>query len=67
MNRMYQAINDMKAVDTSISSRIIVEDLEVEDDTLEIMSIDHDDQSNVLHAIKKDIPMQNVNIKTENT
>ena len=65
MNIMYQAINDKKAIDTSVSSTIIVEDLEVEYDSLEIVTIDHDNQSNVLHAIKKDTSMRNLHIKTE--
>ena len=54
----------MKVVGMNTGSTIIVEDLEVEDDTLEIVSIDHDDQSNVLHAIKKETDMRTVHIKT---
>ena len=64
MTRMNQAIDNMKVVDTSVGSTTVVEDLEVKDDSLEIMTIDHDDQSNVLHAIKKDTDMQTVHIKT---
>ena len=67
MNRKYQAINDMKFVDMSAGLKIVVEDLEVKGDSLEIMTIDHDDQSNVLHAIKKDTGMQTVHIKTKPT
>ena len=64
MNRMYQAINAMKAIDTSASSTIVMEDLEIEDDSLEIVTVNHDDQSNVLHAIKKDTGMRILHIKT---
>ena len=64
MKKMNQAINNMKVVDTSVDSTTVVEDLEVEDDSLEIVTINHDDQSNVLHPIKKDSGMQYVLIKT---
>ena len=67
MKRMNQAIDNMKAVDTSAGLTTIVEDLEVEDDSLEITAIDHGNQSNVLHAIKKDTGMQTVHIKTKLT
>ena len=50
---MNQAIDNMKAVDMSSSLTTIVEDLEVEGDSLEIVTIDHDDQSNVLHVCYK--------------
>ena len=64
---MYQAINNMKVVDMSAGSTIVVEDLEIEDDSLEIVTVNHDDQSNVLHAIKKETDMQTFHIKTELT
>ena len=64
---MNQAIDNMKDVDTSIGSTTIVEDLEVKEDSLEIMTIYHDDQSNVLHAIKKDTNMRTIHIKKELT
>ena len=57
----------MKVIDTSSGLTIIMEDLEVEDDFLEIMTIDHDGQFNVLHAIKKDTDMRDVHIKTKLT
>ena len=57
MTRMNQAIDNMKAVDMSSSLTTIVEDLEVEDDSMEIVIINHDDRSNVLHSIKKDTGM----------
>ena len=66
-NRTYQTVDNMKAVDTNVDSIIVVEDLEVEDDSLEIVTIDHEDRSNVLHATEKDIGMQTVHIKTEPT
>ena len=50
-------IKDMKAVDMSTSSTIVMEDMEVKDGFLEIMTIDHDDPSSALHAIKKGITM----------
>ena len=61
---MNQAIDNMKVVDTSVDSTTVVEDLEVEDDSLEIVTINHDDQYNVLHPIKNDSGMQYVLIKT---
>ena len=64
MNRMKQEINNTKFVDTSAISKTIMEDLEVEDDSLEIVTINHDDQYNVLHPIKNDSGMQYVLIKT---
>ena len=67
MVKMSQIIKYVKAIDMSTSSTTIVEDLEVADDSLEIVTIDHDDQSNVLHAIKKDTGMHTVHIKTELT
>ena len=57
----------MKAVDTNAGSTTVMEDLEVEDDNLEIVTIDHDGQFNVLHAIKEDTDMRTVHIKTEPT
>ena len=50
---MSRIIKDMKAVDTSAGSTIIVLDSEVEDDFLKTVTIDHDDPSNALHVIKK--------------
>ena len=64
MNKMNQAIDNMKVVDTSVDSTTVVEDLEVEDDSMEIVTINHDDQYNVLHPIKNDSGMQYVLIKT---
>ena len=55
----------MKAIDTSAGSTIVVEDLEVEDDFLEIVTIDHDDPSSALHVIKKDTSTYIVHTKIE--
>ena len=54
---MNQIIKYMKVIDISVSSTIVMENLEVEDDFLEIVTIDHDDPSSALHATKKDISM----------
>ena len=50
---MNKVTNTMKVKDTSTSMEIIVGDLEVKADSMEIGTIDHDDPSSVLHAIKK--------------
>ena len=47
----------MKAIDMSTSSITIMEDMEVEVDSLEIATIDHVDPSNALHAKNKVIDM----------
>ena len=66
-NRMCQTIEKIKATDVNPDSTTIVEDLEVEDDSLEIMTIDHDDQFNTSDAIKKDTDMWIAHTKTEPT
>ena len=65
MTRMNQEIDNMKVADINISSTTVVEDLEVEGDSLEIVTIDHDDRFNASHAIKKDTDMRTVHIKIE--
>ena len=62
---MNQIIKDMKVVDMSADSTTNVEGLEVEDDFLEIVTIDHDDPSSALHATKKYIPMQTFHTRIE--
>ena len=62
---MNQIIKDMKIIDMSTSSTTIGEDMEVEDDFLEIMTIDHDDPSSALHVTKRDITMQIVHTRTK--
>ena len=53
-NKTYQTIDNRKDVDTNIDSITVVENLEVEDDSLEIMTIDHDDGFIASDTIKKD-------------
>ena len=60
-----QIIKDMKAVDMSISSTTVVEDMEVKVDSLGIVTIDHVRPSSVSHAIKKVIGMQTSHTRTE--
>ena len=57
MNKMNQIIKDMKAINMSVSLTIFVEDLEVEDDFLEIATIDHDEPYSDSLVIKKDTAM----------
>ena len=57
MIKTSQIIKDMKSVDTSVGSTTIVEDMEVEEDFLEIGTIDHIGPSSALHATKKVIDM----------
>ena len=57
MIKMNQTIKDMKAVDMSVGLTTVVEDMEVEVDSMGIMTIDHVGPSSVLHAIKKVIDM----------
>ena len=65
MIKMSQIIKDMKAVDMSIDSTSVVEDMEVEDDFLEIATINHVGPSSALHATNKDIAMQTVHTRLE--
>ena len=65
MIKMNLIIKDMKAIDMSVGSTTVVEDLEVDDDFMEIAIIDHDDPSNALHATKKAIDMQTVHTRIE--
>ena len=57
MIKMSQIIKDMKAVDMSVDSTTVMEDMEVEVDFLEITTIDHVGPSSSLHATKEDIAM----------
>ena len=67
MNKTYQKIDNMKAIDMNLGSTTIVEDLEVEDDSLEIVTVDHDGGFNASHAINKDTGMRIVHTKIELT
>ena len=60
-------IKDMKVVDMSASSTTVMEDMEVEVDSLGIATTDHVDPSNVSHATKKVTDMQTVHTRTELT
>ena len=62
-NKTYQTIDNMNAIDMNAGLTTVAEDLEVEGDSLEIMTIDHDDQFNASHAIKKDTGMWTIHIK----
>ena len=50
-------IKDMKAVDMSANSKTDMEDMQVEVDSLGIMTTDHVSPSNVSHVTKKVIDM----------
>ena len=65
MIKMSQITKDMKAVDMSAGSTTIMEDMEVEDDFLEIATIDHDGPSSALHATKKAIAMHTIHTRIE--
>ena len=65
MIKMSGIIKDMKDVDMSTGSTTIMEDMEVEDDFLEITTIDHDNPSSALHVTKRDIAMQTVHTRIE--
>ena len=55
----------MKVVDMSTGSTIVMEDMEVEDDFLEIATIDYDNPSSALHVIKKDTATQTIHTRIE--
>ena len=57
MIKMSQIIKYMKAIDMRISSTTIMEDMEVKDDFLEIVTINNNNPSSALHATKKAIDM----------
>ena len=63
--KMSQIIKDMKAVGTSASLTIVMEDLEVKDNFLEIVKTDHDDPSSASHVINKDTTTQTVHTRIE--
>ena len=55
----------MKAIDMSAGSKTIMEDMEVEVDSLGIATTDHVDPSSVSHATKKVINMQTAHTRIE--
>ena len=65
MIKMSQIIKDMKAIDMSVGSKTIMQDMEVKDDFLEIATIDHDGPSSALHATTKAISMQTIHTRIE--
>ena len=65
MLKTNRVIKDMKVIDMSASLTTIVEDMEVEIDSMGIATIDHVGPSSVLHAIKKVIGMQTSHTRTE--
>ena len=64
---MIRTIRDTKVEDTSASTTISVDAMEVEVDSLENKTIDHVDPSNVSHVIRRDTDMQTVHTRTELT
>ena len=62
---MNQIIKYMKVVDMNVGSTTVMEDMELEDDFLEIVTIDHDDPSSALHATKKVIDLQTTHTRLE--
>ena len=67
MKKTYQIIDNTNAIDMNADSITIMDDLEVKDDSLEIMIIDEDDWFNASDTIKKDTGMQTVHIKIDPT
>ena len=65
MIKTSRIIKYMKVVDMSVGSTIVVEDMEVEVDSLEIATIDHIGPSSALHATKKVMDMQTAHIRIE--
>ena len=65
MIKMNRIIKDTKVIDMNVGSTTVVEDMEVKDDFLEIMTINHDDPSNALHAKKKAIDVQTAHTRIE--
>ena len=64
MLKTNRIIKDMKDDDMSTGSTTVMEDMEVEVDSLGITTIFHVDPSSVLHAIKKVIDMQTAHTRT---
>ena len=63
MNKKNQVTNAMNFGDISTGMTIVVEDLEVESNSMEIGTIDNDNPSSVLRVIKKAIDTQTIHIK----
>ena len=67
MLKTNKIIKGMKVVDMSAGSTTNVEDMEVEVDSLGIMTTNHIIASNVSHVTRKDTDMQIVHSKTRLT
>ena len=65
MLKMNRIIKDMKAFDMSTSLTTVMEDMEVEVNSLGIMTTNHVSPSIVSYATKKVIDMQIAHTKTE--
>ena len=65
MIKTIQIVKDMKSVDMSANLTTVMEDMEVKDDFLEIVTIDHDGPSSALHATNKAIAMQTIHTRIE--
>ena len=64
MIKMNQTIKDMKAINMSVGSTTVVEDMEVEVNSLGITTTDHVGPSSVSHATTKVTDMQAACTKT---
>ena len=64
MHKMTRIIKDMKVIEMNAASTTDVEDMEVEVDSLGIMTTDHVGPSSASHAIKKVINMQTAHTRT---
>ena len=67
MLRVNKIIKGTMVNDMSTGSTTDMEDMEVEVDSLGIMTTDHVGPSNVSHVINKDIVMQTVHTRTQLT
>ena len=65
MLKTNRIIKDTKVVDMSAGSTTVMEDMEVEVDSLGIETTDHVGPSSVSHAIKKVIDMQTTHTRIE--
>ena len=67
MRQMIKTIKDMNVEYMSVGMTIDVEAMEVEVDSLGIVTTDHVGPSNVSHATKMDTNMQTIHTRTELT
>ena len=64
---MNKIIKGMMVIDMSVGSITNVEDIEVEVDSLGIVTTDHIGPSNVSHVIRRETDMQTVHTRTRLT